>query len=133
MRSAIGFPPGIFVVTDKQYLCIFRGIRGDEASFRAAMERYGLDRKFLGELIAKAPVVVKRDVELREARRYADILQEAGGIVSIIENGEFAGRKRPGPKYPIKSFEAFVMCSECGFKQTGSAVCERCGLEIGGL
>ena len=119
-------------MSDKKYLCVFRGFRGDEESFRAAMGRHGLGEKFLGDLIAKAPVVVKRDVELREARRYADILQEAGGIVSIVENGEFTDRKKPARKYPIKSFEAFVMCPECGFKQAGSANCERCGRKIGG-
>lgn len=115
---------------DKKYLCIFKGVKGDEAGFRAAMHRLGLGDEFLDELIARAPVVVKRDVELREARRYADTLQDAGGLVSILENGVVAEKRPTGGVRPITPFEDFAMCPECGFKQAGSPRCVKCGRRL---
>jgi hypothetical protein len=117
---------------DKKYLCIFKGVTGDKAGFRSAMHRLGLSDSFLDELILKAPVVVKRDVQLRDARRYADMLQDAGAIVSIRENGVFAERRPTGGNLTVVPFEAFVMCPECGFKQAGSARCQKCGHKLGG-
>ena len=83
---------------NKKYLCVFKGVRSDEHGFRQAMRGLGLDEDFLDRLIAGAPVVVKRDVDLLEARRYGDVLQEAGAMVSIREGGVFAGEGgRDGP------------------------------------
>ncbi len=124
------------MVVDKKYLCVFKGVKGDVAGFRSSMERFGLDPEFLDGLLARAPVVIKRDVELRQARRYADILQDAGGIVSIVENGVFPASKatkRHRSGRPIMPFEAFAMCPRCGFKQTESPRCVKCGLIFSGL
>lgn len=117
----------------KRYLCIFRGVYGSEDRFRAAMHQFGLSEAFLDQLISRAPVVIKRDVDLKEARRYFDALQDAGGLVSIVENGITKREKREtGLEQRIAPFEAFVMCPECGLKQSASARCVKCGRKLGG-
>ncbi len=117
---------------EKRYLCIFRGVNGDEARFKEEMHRFGLSEEFLDRLMARAPVVVKRGVQLKEARKYFDILQDAGGIVSIVENGVSTEEGKRRGVTRIAPFEAFVMCPECGFKQPASTRCVKCGRRLGG-
>ena len=78
-------------------------------------------------MIRKAPVVLKGDMTLRDARQYADAVQYAGGRVQIREHGfgeEDGYSFRP---VKIKSLESFIMCPECGFKQIDEGRCARCG------
>ena len=112
---------------EKKYLVVFRGIQGDEERFRDHMARLGVPGETLGELIRRAPVVIKRDVTLREARRYADAVQDCGGRVTIQENGYTRDTRRMNAAVTVASFEEFTMCPECGLKQARSGVCAKCG------
>lgn len=114
----------------KKYRVIFKGLSGDEAGFLEKMSHYGIPSETLTELIKKTPAVIKRDATLKDARHYADTIQEAGGRVTIEENGCFEEAKRFNHSINIASFDDFIMCPRCGFKQSRRGICVKCGFQL---
>ena len=105
---------------EKVYRVVFQGLVGEETAFRERMGDLGVPAEVVVRLLRSAPVEMKRDLSLRDARGYADAVQDAGGRVSIQEHG----------RVEIPSLGAFTKCPECGMKQLRKRLCERCGCPL---
>jgi ribosomal protein L32 len=115
----------------KKYRVLFLGLVGNEEAFRARMSKLGASIPNVDLMISKAPVILKGDMTLREARQYADAVQLAGGRVNIQEHGLFKEQERMHRSLHIKPLEDFVMCPECGYKQLRERACVKCGYIFG--
>ena len=112
---------------DKKYRIVFLApLRGTE-EFSQGMSRLGVGLSAIEEIIRKAPVVLKGGMTLRQARAYADAVQDAGGRVNIQEHGFFEEPRQLRNEVEIKPLEKFTACPECGFKQLKGSACVKCG------
>jgi hypothetical protein len=114
----------------KKYRVTFFGITADPGIFRQNMAKLGVSGSTLDKYIEKAPVVLKRDLTLADARRYAEAIMNAGGLVNIQETGEFPESKSPPERSIISSDQDFSLCPNCGFKQKKGDFCVRCGWDF---
>lgn len=114
----------------KKYRVLFHRLIRDKELFRARMVRLGVPAETVEKIVQKAPVILKEDMTLGSARRYADAVQEAGGRVTIQEYGNFEGSGRINRPVSIASFRDFTMCPECGFKQPKVEICVKCGFKL---
>jgi hypothetical protein len=114
----------------KQYRVVLLGINSDEESFKNNMAKLGVPDSALDRCIEKAPVVLKRDLNLADARRYADALIDAGGLVNIQETGEIPDTQRSAERRIAFADQDFVQCPNCGFKQKKVDLCVRCGFDL---
>ncbi|RLJ04660.1 MAG: hypothetical protein DRP14_03025 [Candidatus Aenigmatarchaeota archaeon] len=73
----------------KKYRIALFGIKAEEEIFRQNMAKLGVSGSALDKYIERAPVVLKRDLSLEEARKYAEAIINAGGFVNIQETGEW--------------------------------------------
>ena len=112
---------------NKRYRVIFFGLINSEDNFKHGMSRLGVASDSVESIIQKAPVILKEDMRLRDARKYADAVQEAGGMVKIRAHGFFKENDAPAFVYNIEPLENFVMCPQCGYKQLKRETCLRCG------
>ena len=87
----------------KQYRVVFLGIMNDEETFRNNMVKLGVSYTDLDKYIKNTPVVLKRDLRLADARKYADAIIYAGGLVNIQETGEF-----PEPHYLLAELHSIL-------------------------
>ena len=99
--------------------------------FKLRMSRLGVSPATVEQIIHNAPVVLKGNLTLGDARHYADAIQAAGGRVNIQEHGLFEEPERINRPLDIKSLENFTMCPECGFKQIKAETCAKCGFVLG--
>ena len=113
----------------KKYRITLFGINTEEDAFRQNMAKLGVSGSALEKYIKKAPVVLKRDLSLEEARKYAEAIIDAGGFVNIQETGEFPDSFSVEQK-TIPSIEDFILCPNCGFKQKKRDCCVRCGFDL---
>lgn len=120
------FKKGLMSV-DKKYRVVFLGLLDRPENFKEGMARLGVSDAVVGQIIQRAPVILKGDLGLGDARVYADAVYQAGGRVNIQEDGLFEEPMRSGRALDIKPLEKFTMCPECGYKQLKAEVCERCG------
>ena len=114
----------------KKYRLIFHGIRCNEEGFKRRMSQLAVPAETVEAIIRRAPVAIKQDITLKEARQYADAVQLAGGRVTIQECGYFEDSRRMNPSVSIRSLENFTMCPECGFKQPKGGICRKCGFPL---
>jgi len=114
----------------KKYRVIFFGITVDTEVFRQNMAKLGISDFTLDKYTKKAPVVLKRDLTLPDARRYAEAIINAGGLVNIQETGEFPETKSSAKKMGISSNQDYIVCPNCGFKQKKENFCVRCGFDL---
>ena len=114
----------------KQYRVVLLGFKDNADAFRDKMSKLGVAYDTLDKYIRKAPIVLKRDLDLADARRYADAIINAGGLVNFQETGEFP----ESPSFTDKRISApdpdFVLCPNCGFKQKKEDCCVRCGFDL---
>jgi len=115
----------------KKYRVLFHGLICSQEEFKVQMARLGASGEVVDIMIEKAPVVLKNDMALGDARRYADAVQGAGGRVVIQENGRFVESRRLNRPISILSFRDFTMCPECGSKQPKAEFCCKCGFRLG--
>jgi len=115
---------------NKKYRVVFFGIALDTDVFRQNMAKLGVPDSTLDKYMKNAPVVLKRDLSLADARRYAETIINAGGLVNIQETGEFLETKSPAERISISSKQDFVLCPNCGFKQIKEDFCARCGFDL---
>jgi hypothetical protein len=116
----------------KKYRVIFQGlIEKNKEVFEAGMLRLGASAEIVAKMFEKTPVILKGDLTLGDARRYADAVQDAGGRVTIREHGYFEESERMNGAVSIAPFNEFTMCPECGLKQPKGEACERCGFRFG--
>jgi len=114
----------------KKYRVVFFGIMLDAEIFRQNMAKLGVPGPTLDKYMDKVPVVLKRDLTLADARRYAETIINAGGIVTIQETGKFSETESPAEKKHITFAQDFVVCPNCGFKQNRKDSCVRCGFDL---
>jgi hypothetical protein len=114
----------------KKYRVVFHGLVGEEEKFRERMNRLGVQPDALDRMLLNAPIIMKGELTLAAARRYADAVQEAGGKIRIEESGTFDDSRRINRSVHIASFKEFTMCPECGFKQQKGDVCIKCGFQF---
>jgi ribosomal protein L32 len=112
---------------DKKYRIVFLGLLKGPEEFAQSMSGLGVEFTAVEEMIQKVPVVLKGGMTLREARAYADAVQEAGGRVNIQEHGFFEEPRQLRNDVEIKPLEKFTECPECGFKQLKGDACVKCG------
>ena len=114
----------------KKYRVVFFGITLDRESFRQNMAKLGVPGPTLDKYLEKAPIVLKRELTLADARRYAETIINAGGIVTIQETGEFNDTRPSAEKKDITFHQDFVICPNCGFKQNRKDSCVRCSFDL---
>ena len=114
----------------KQYRLVLLGIMNDEETFRDNMTKLGVSCTDLDKYIKNAPVVLKRDLRLADARIYADAIINAGGLVNIQETGEFPETRSSTERRIASPGQDFVLCPNCGFKQKKEDSCVRCGFDL---
>jgi hypothetical protein len=115
----------------KTYRILFQGLIRDREAFKDRMAAMGVPVDAVEKMIQGAPIVLKGRLGPDEARKYADAVLEAGGHVTIQEDGYLEDSALNGPGPDIPSFERFTMCPECGLKQERGVVCQRCGYRLG--
>lgn len=113
----------------KKYRAIFLGLMSSEVDFKKNMARLGISSSALDKFINNAPIVIKKNLTLPEARKYAEAIINAGGLVNIQETGTFSELGPPNNKKAIPKNNIMV-CPNCGFKQPKSKYCIRCGIEL---
>ena len=113
----------------KKYRVTLFGIKTEKAVFRKNMAKLGVSGSILDKYIERAPVVLKRNLHLEQARKYADAIIDAGGFVNIQETGEFPSKSSFEQK-SISSKEDVIICPNCGFKQEKENFCARCGFDL---
>lgn len=111
----------------KKYRVVFLGLLESEEYFRLGMSRLGVSPPAVEQIIQRAPVVIKGEMTLGDARPYADAIQTAGGRVNIQECGLFEEPDRINRSFDIMPLENFTMCPECGYKQLKAKACVKCG------
>jgi hypothetical protein len=113
---------------DKRYRVVFLGLVKTEAYFKEGMSRLGISPMEVEKIIKEAPFILKEDLPMAIARRYADDIMLAGGNVNIQEHGfiEDDLEKKTGP-LKIEPLESFTMCPQCGQKQLKAEQCVKCG------
>ncbi|MBU2498001.1 MAG: hypothetical protein KKE57_03805 [Proteobacteria bacterium] len=116
---------------DKKYRVVFLGLLKSREEFVAKMARLGVSPDVGALIIQKAPVILKGEMTLGEARQYADAVQFAGGKVHIQNSGVFERRERAYRSLDIPPLENFTMCPECGYKQIKAGTCVKCGFIFG--
>jgi hypothetical protein len=114
----------------KKYRVVFLGLLETTEGFKRRMSQLGVPAEKVEGLIEKAPIIMKRDITLREARRYADAVQEAGGRVIIEEHGHVEEPRHANRPVSIAPLEDFTMCPECGLKQAKGKTCVKCGFTL---
>lgn len=110
----------------KAYRVMFLGLRNGEDQFRKKMAGVGVSSDMVQGMIQKAPMIMKEWLHLRDARSLAESIQEAGGRVTIQEQGVFGESKRFDKQVEIAPFEDFILCPECGFIQRKAGACAKC-------
>ena len=103
------------------------GLLENEDHFKNKMSRLGVSLATIERIIHNAPVVIKEEMTLGDARQYADVIQHAGGIVNIKEYGVFNESERFNSPFYIQPLGNFTMCHECGHKQLKAETCVKCG------
>jgi ribosomal protein L32 len=111
----------------KCYRVIFLGLNESIDNFMQGMSRLGVSSDMVNKMMGKAPVILKEQMTLEYARRYAEAIQYAGGRVRIQENGLLNATEKAHRSFNIPTLENFIMCPQCGYKQLKSRLCERCG------
>ena len=114
----------------KQYRVVFLGFKNDAESFRSNMAKLGVSYNTLDRYIRKAPVVLKRDLNLADARIYADAIINAGGLVTIQETGELPDVPSTADRRMSTPNPDFLICPNCGLKQKTENFCIRCGFDL---
>jgi len=114
----------------KKYRVALLGMTVDIEAFRENMAKLGVSGSALEKYVKKTPAVLKRDLRLEDARRYAEAIINAGGLVNIQETGQFPETKSSTTKVSMSFSQDFVLCPNCGFKQKKQNSCIRCGFDL---
>jgi len=113
----------------KRYCIIFQGVLAAHERFRQRMAALGAAPDVLERMMSRAPLVVKDDLTLGQARRYSELIREAGGKVAIYDRGwGERPEHRMGHPWAVAHFERFTPCPRCGLKHLKEETCPRCGL-----
>lgn len=118
------------------YKVIFLGlsVAGPEEESRLLK---GLQKKFsitpekAESLFQRVPIVIKKGISKEEMERYARAFEEIGGRVKIEEEPTTESIEIPIPPEPEKKpYSRMITCPQCGFEQTQTDECIKCGVII---
>jgi hypothetical protein len=115
---------------DKRYKVIFSNLLKEKDYFKDQMSMLGVSRDVSESIIQKAPVILKRNLSMRDARRYADALFQAGGRVTILVENHRDESGKNDASSGIVTLKDFIMCPQCGHKQVKTDTCIKCGFLI---
>jgi len=110
-----------------KYRVVLMGIENSPAYFEREMTRRGVPRASVRRILTMAPVVIKKDLGVEEARRFAAAVRAAGGRVEVQAWENSRGHAEEDPELLGPPLSAFTVCSQCGLKQRAGGTCERCG------
>ena len=111
----------------QRFRVVFVGVKEGPELFEDRMVQLGVRLDMVRKLIQRAPVVMKENLSLEEARPYAKAVEDAGGLVRIQTYEHHCAPANPkNDGNVIVSFDAFTMCPECGFKQPKTDICIKC-------
>jgi hypothetical protein len=113
----------------KRYCIIFQGLLEGHERFRQRMAALGATQEVIEQMMSRAPLMVKDELTLGEARRYSERIREAGGRVAIYDR-RWGGGPEPGTGHPwsVTHLDKFTPCPRCGLKHLKAVSCPRCGL-----
>jgi len=114
----------------KKYRVVLIGVKIEEEVFRQNMARLGVSGSTLEDYMKKVPVVLRRELELADARKYAEAIISAGALVHIQETGDFPETAPPHERICPPSKEEFLICHNCGLKQKKGNYCVKCGFDL---
>ncbi len=112
----------------KKYQLLFGGLLGDEKRFRNMMARRGVKHSLVDQMLREAPVIVKQNLSLETARKYADALSAMGAKVTILDQDPQENQKESSNK--VTPMSSFLPCPRCGLVQPETDVCPRCGYHL---
>jgi len=112
---------------DKRYKVILLSLLKDGDYFKDQMSLMGVSGAACEELIKKAPIIMKKDLSLQDARKYADAVYQAGGKVAIKDYETPGDNSLNNSLFNMVSLKNFIMCPQCGYKQVKTGTCIRCG------
>ncbi len=112
------------------YFVVFSGLDKPETHFKQKMVRLGVSPATVEQIIKKSPVILKAGMPLDRAKRYADAVREAGGIVRIRRHGLQVKESNIDRPINIEPLENFTMCPQCGYKQLKRDKCIKCGFNF---
>ncbi|MBN1627633.1 MAG: hypothetical protein JW944_14005 [Deltaproteobacteria bacterium] len=112
---------------DKRYSVIFFNLLKDKDEFKHRMLRLGVSGEVSEEIIKKAPVILKKNLSLRDARIYSDAIFEAGARAAIQAEDHADEDTNKDASSVIVGMKDFIMCPQCGHKQVRSEACIKCG------
>jgi hypothetical protein len=113
---------------EKRYQIIFLDLLAGADDFKDRMLRFGVAQETSQKIIDKAPVILKQNLSLKDARSYADAISGAGGRVSIRDSGILEDDGRNDSWFNMVPLKYFTACPQCGYKQLKKAACIKCGL-----
>lgn len=115
---------------NSHYAVIFSGIHETADLFKTRMSGLGIPAAMVDRIIRKAPVILKAGMAYEAAKRYADAVRKAGGLVEIREYGMIEKREEAEGVFHIEPLENFTMCPQCGHKQRKKEACVKCGFPL---
>jgi ribosomal protein L37E len=113
----------------RRYCVIFIDLDKERDFFISGMSGLGVDSETAVKILQKAPVILKSNMSFEEAKRYASAVIRAGGRVKL-EGYSILGNGQVNQSLTIKTFENFIMCPQCGYKQLDGSTCMRCGFSF---
>lgn len=118
---------------EKRYKVIFSSLVKERDYFKNRMSGLGVSETLSEEILKKAPVTMKRNLSLKDARVYAEALFQAGGkaTIHVDEYRKDGGTNDTSPG--ILTLDNFIMCPQCGHKQLKTETCIKCGLTLGAM
>ena len=92
------------------------------------MIQKGVRAELVDQMLREAPIIVKHNLSLAVARKYADMLCAMGAKITILEQDpDGQGKGLKGQPAPMSSF---LPCPRCGLVQQDSGTCPRCGFDL---
>mgnify|MGYP001814376803 CR=1 FL=1 len=109
-----------------RYQIIFLGLEKPKEHFYRIMTRLGVTRSMIDKIIGSAPVILKQDLELEQAKNYASAIVDAGGKIKVQSYSPCSTFSHQ----VIPPLANFTMCPQCGHKQLKAKNCIRCGFAL---
>ncbi len=114
----------------KMYQLLFAGLLGEEKKFREMMYHQGVRPSLVDQMLREAPIIVKQNLSLKAARKYAELLSAMGARITILD--QFSQQDDEQDTEPPTPMSSFVPCPQCGLVQSNVNVCPRCGFRLTG-
>lgn len=115
---------------NRHYAVIFSGTHETADLFKTRMSGLGISSTIVDRIIQKAPVILKAGMSYERAKKYADAVHKAGGLVEIREYGMIKKQGKEESDLHIEPLEKFTMCPQCGYKQRKKEACVKCGFRL---